>query len=106
MYVIEFADKSRMSLQSFRDTHRNIVYAGDIPPRDILDSMGAKVVVDEALLIGEIRQTRNTMLAESDWTQVADVPVDQAAWAAYRQALRDITAQEGFPFNVTWPVKP
>ena len=54
----------------------------------------------------EIRATRNTKLLESDWTQVADAPVDKAAWATYRQALRDITAQSGFPNKVTWPNKP
>jgi hypothetical protein len=53
-----------------------------------------------------IRQQRNQKLTESDWTQVADAPVDKAAWATYRQALRDITAQEGFPHNVVWPTRP
>jgi len=52
------------------------------------------------------RQKRSTLLAASDWTQVADAPVDQVAWAAYRQELRDITSQEAFPFEVTWPVAP
>jgi hypothetical protein len=54
----------------------------------------------------QVRQQRNELLASSDWTQVADAPVDKAAWVKYRQALRDITAQEGFPKNVVWPVKP
>lgn len=53
-----------------------------------------------------IRVSRNNKLSFSDWTQVADAPVDKAAWATYRQALRDITAQDGFPHNVTWPAKP
>lgn len=52
------------------------------------------------------RQERNTRLAKSDWTQVADAPVDRGQWAAYRQALRDIGAQPGFPFNVAWPTTP
>lgn len=54
----------------------------------------------------EVRSDRNRRLAESDWTQVADAPVDQAAWAVYRQALRDVTAQAGFPWDVEWPAKP
>lgn len=54
----------------------------------------------------EVRTERDALLAESDWTQVADAPVDQAAWATYRQALRDITNQESFPTNVAWPVRP
>lgn len=53
-----------------------------------------------------VRQTRDRLLAQSDWTQVADAPVDKAAWAAYRQALRDVPSQEGFPWNVTFPEKP
>ena len=53
-----------------------------------------------------VRDQRNTKLAESDWTQVADAPVDKQAWATYRQALRDITTQTGFPWEVTWPDAP
>ena len=54
----------------------------------------------------DFRLNRNDKLNSSDWTQVADAPVDQAAWAAYRQALRDITEQAGFPNTVVWPVSP
>ena len=57
-------------------------------------------------LAAEMRKQRDQLLAESDWTQVADAPVDQAAWTTYRQALRDIPQQAGFPENVTWPEKP
>ena len=53
-----------------------------------------------------VRATRDAKLAECDWTQVADAPVDKAVWATYRQALRDVTAQEGFPWTVTYPEKP
>lgn len=53
-----------------------------------------------------VRAERDRLLAASDWTQVKDAPVDQAAWAAYRQALRDISQQSGFPETVTWPSKP
>ena len=54
----------------------------------------------------EARTLRDSLLVKSDWTQVADAPVDTAAWAAYRQALRDIPAQSGFPDNITWPQEP
>jgi hypothetical protein len=53
-----------------------------------------------------VRQSRNDKLKDSDWTQVADAPVDQTAWATYRQALRDITAQAGFPWAIDWPEQP
>jgi len=50
-----------------------------------------------------VREERNKKLAACDWTQVADAPVDKAAWSAYRQGLRDITTQSGFPWSVDWP---
>lgn len=53
-----------------------------------------------------IRQDRNRRLTETDWTQVDDAPVDKTAWATYRQALRDVPTQTGFPWTVTWPEKP
>jgi hypothetical protein len=49
-----------------------------------------------------IRAERNKLLADCDWTQLPDAPVDAAAWAVYRQALRDITTQAD-PFNIIWP---
>lgn len=50
---------------------------------------------------------RNKLLAESDWTQGKDIPNSiSTAWAPYRQALRDITSQEGFPTTINWPQKP
>jgi hypothetical protein len=54
----------------------------------------------------EIRAERNRLLAECDWTQLADVPLAKADWLTYRQALRDLPAQAGFPWQVTWPVAP
>jgi hypothetical protein len=56
-----------------------------------------------SLKASEIRVQRNSLLSQSDWTQVLDAPVDQPAWATYRQALRDITAQPSFPLEVVWP---
>jgi hypothetical protein len=53
-----------------------------------------------------VRTTRGEKLKNSDWTQVADAPVDKAAWATYRQALRDVTQQSGFPWTITWPTQP
>ena len=53
------------------------------------------------------RQQRNALLLASDWTQLPDVPLaTKEAWATYRQALRDITEQEGYPLNINWPLTP
>jgi hypothetical protein len=53
-----------------------------------------------------VRTTRDEKLKDSDWSQVADAPVDKTVWATYRQALRDVPTQSGFPWEVTWPTQP
>ena len=52
-----------------------------------------------------IRSQRDNLLQQTDWMALSDVTMSPA-WAAYRQALRDITAQEGYPYSVIWPTKP
>lgn len=52
------------------------------------------------------RTSRDEMLKATDWTQVADSPVDKALWAAYRQNLRDLPSQTGFPWDIDWPTEP
>lgn len=54
----------------------------------------------------DIRGKRNKLLLQSDYTQVADWPGDKAAWATYRQALRDITTTFSDPASVVWPTPP
>jgi hypothetical protein len=56
---------------------------------------------------GQVRAARNEKLAATDWTQGKDIPDNvSSAWATYRQALRDITVQAGFPWGVQWPTQP
>jgi hypothetical protein len=54
----------------------------------------------------QIRLWRNAKLSESDWTQLPDAPVNQAAWATYRQALRDLPAQGGKADDAEFPSAP
>ena len=57
----------------------------------------------------EVRAQRDILLYETDWTQVSDnalSPEERQRWAEYRQALRDVTAQENFPYDVEWPTEP
>lgn len=57
----------------------------------------------------QVRAQRNSLLSLSDWTQLADAPLTaekKQAWAEYRQALRDVPEQAGFPENVAWPLVP
>ena len=53
-----------------------------------------------------VRSERGEKLKDSDWTQVADAPVDQAAWATYRQALRDLPASNDDPREIELPIAP
>ena len=52
-----------------------------------------------------VREERDDKLAETDWMANSDVTMSDD-WATYRQALRDVPAQAGFPNTITWPTKP
>jgi len=55
----------------------------------------------------KVREERNTKLAATDWTQTTDVSqAVKDSYAPYRQALRDVPLQSGFPWTITWPDAP
>jgi hypothetical protein len=57
---------------------------------------------------GEVRDLRDTLLTQSDWTQFQDSPITGSTlteWQTYRQSLRDITSQSN-PFSLSWPARP
>jgi len=56
--------------------------------------------------LSSTKKYRDWLLFTSDWTQLPDSPADHEAWAVYRQALRDLTSQAGFPWNINWPEEP
>ena len=65
-----------------------------------LDYLGQKELVSSK---------KNDLLYKSDWTQIPNNPLtqeQQQAWTVYRQQLRDVTSQSGYPFNVVWPIQP
>lgn len=73
---------------------------------DFLDGQFITPPPDASAEAEKVRAERNAKLTACDWTQVADAPVDKVAWSAYRQALRDVPAQAGFPFAAAWPKEP
>lgn len=85
-------------------------YGRDLYERALAGEFG--VIADWAApsnedLANMIRMERDSLLSASDWTQLPDVPQTlKDAWAVYRQALRDIPLQSGFPTYVVWPMKP
>lgn len=75
----------------------------------VFDYTTKQWVQQESLAIVDVLPKRQRLLYSSDWTQIPNGPLtseQQQAWADYRQQLRDITSQSGYPFNVVWPIPP
>jgi len=71
------------------------------------DEWAGAWVPNVAMAEAAARTKRSSLLQQTDWTQGRDVPDAVAEkWAPYRQALRDVTGQTGFPLHVTWPDPP
>lgn len=76
------------------------------PAQTAAEQEAAYKAMKDAEQAKSVRQSRNDKLKDSDWTQIADSTADKQAWAAYRQGLRDVTAQQGFPWTIEWPEQP
>jgi len=80
---------------------------------DIQASETASETIPQSLLdyaVGaDVRRQRDALIASCDWTQIPDAPLtaaQRAAWVTYRQDLRDVPAQAGFPDTIDWPITP
>ena len=71
-----------------------------------ISTLGNDDEVDDSIYLTRMRYWRDTELARTDWTQVADAPVDKTAWATYRQALRDLPASNTDPRQIELPAQP
>jgi hypothetical protein len=87
--------------------------AVEIPPQpsqySTFDFPTKQWVLTPDLAIADVLTARNKLLFSTDWTQIPNNPLTsemQAEWATYRQQLRDIPQQSGYPYNVVWPVAP
>jgi hypothetical protein len=69
-------------------------------------NFGDDEIISNDLYLSRLRHWRDQELVRTDWTQVADAPVDQSAWAIYRQALRDLPASNDDPRKIDLPVAP
>jgi len=95
-----------------QDANGNWVQAWAVVDMFSTDAEGTKAEKEAAYQAGldaeaakAARSQRDSLLAATDWMALSDVTMS-AEMAAYRQDLRDITAQVGFPHGVTWPTKP
>tara|TARA_R110002126_G_scaffold157373_1_gene304923 strand:- start:52 stop:549 length:498 start_codon:yes stop_codon:yes gene_type:complete len=79
---------------------------GNQPAQTAAEQETAYKAMKDAEQAKSVRTSRTEKLKDCDWTQIADSTADKTAWATYRQALRDITAQSGFPWTITWPDAP
>jgi len=78
----------------------------DEPAKTAAEQEAEYKAMKDAEQAKSVRQSRNDKLKECDWTQIADSTADKQVWATYRQALRDVTAQQGFPWTIDWPTIP
>ena len=88
------------------DTYESIRWRCDDPPTRKEVEAEAKIV-QVASAFGRLRLQRDALLASSDWTQIADAPVNADVWAKYRQKLRDLPATIEDPTaTIVWPTPP
>lgn len=93
---------------NYIDSDKNVVEIPSKPsPHHVFDYDSKQWVLSQPALALDVAMKRQKLLAASDWTQLPDVTLaNKAAWAAYRQELRDITTQAGYPTEITWPTPP
>ncbi|MCO7263944.1 tail fiber assembly protein [Dickeya zeae] len=100
--VIEISDDDYQDLLSQQVLGNAIVFDESTQkPIAVTPASPSKTQLSEAA-----RRQRDSLLATSDWTQAPDAPVDQQAWRTYREALRKIPEQAGFPVAIEWPLLP
>ena len=74
---------------------------------EVQSKSAEEIAADVASKSAQVRAQRDALLSACDWTQLPDVTIPKKAeWATYRQALRDVPAQAGFPWNIQWPIQP
>lgn len=98
--AVEISDEYHAELIDGQSQGKIIDWSGNIP---VLADMPLPSIEE---LASVARSSRDAILTSCDWTQAADAPVDQVAWRIYRQALRDVPEQAGFPLDIDWPIAP
>lgn len=89
----------------FESTELNNVEGNWVVGWDIVEKTEEEISYYDAQTTEFVRRERTRRLAETDWMALSDV-ILSSEWAEYRQALRDVPTQEGFPFNIIWPTPP
>lgn len=88
------------------EEHGRAIYAELIANADIAPYVPPPPPTDEEVA-AQVRAERDRRILATDWTQFPDVPENtRLLWQPYRQALRDVPQQNGFPHDIIWPDKP
>lgn len=100
------APQHNLASQNCRQTDPVLESGEWVMKWEVTPASAEEIAERAAVQASMVRAERTRLLAASDWTQLIDAPVNSADWQAYRQALRDIPSQSGFPWSVEWPVEP
>lgn len=97
------------SEKTLKSKHDNVFAEWSNQTMSWVDTRSDQQIYDN--LSDYVRKTRNSLLQESDWTDTASAPARLGQeiynqWQTYRQGLRDVTTQAGYPFNIIWPTPP
>ena len=98
--------------QNVEEGEGSLVSQEDLAYKRVVNGVLVDISVEEretlelSSALIDLRSARRHLLKQSDWTQVPDAPVDSAAWAVYRQQLRDLPANTTDPRTVVWPEPP
>ena len=96
------AQEGESWVEGYSDPNYHVVSGGQITDKPAEETEAYEI--EQAWML--LRQERNAKLKACDWTQVPDAPVDQIAWATYRQQLRDLPENTADPRDVIWPTPP
>lgn len=90
------------------ERHMELLYATHLDGKEIYVENGEILLRDRTQVVTwqSIRNSRNRLLKQSDYTQMPDWPGDKQAWAEYRQTLRDLPQMYENPSEVNWPTAP
>lgn len=110
--AIELTDKQAATLVDYNG-FVNIIRTDEgvivTPNTEAWEAWKAEQPDPSEQLAVEVRAQRDALLSACDWTQMPDSPLseeEKAAYQTYRQALRDVPQQEGFPETISWPEEP
>lgn len=106
----DYVDGNYSGNSNYIDSNKQVIAIPESPGEFYLFDFDTKQwIPNEPKAVSSVQMKRQKLLINSDWTQIPNGPLtaaQQAAWANYRQRLRDVTAQSGYPFNVLWPIPP